>query len=180
MHTFKVHFSLNKNHSLYLDQWVKFAIASGTEYLELNFREADVATFMPKMFYEFPFQLFSDGKESFLKHLHLTCCSLKPPPNFDGFCYLKELVLDEVSINDIGVLNVLCSCFVLESLTLRSCQQLVYLVIAHPSFKLQCLNVYGCPNFKTVKFFKVSIGIILGRRQDLQARIQRSLKHHFS
>ena len=86
----EVDFSLLHNeHTEHIDGWVKFAIASKTKQLILDF----LVQRHGKEPYTFPFQLFDATNGSHLQFMKLGSISLKQPANIKFFLNLKSLSL---------------------------------------------------------------------------------------
>ncbi|KAG2656115.1 hypothetical protein PVAP13_1KG057100 [Panicum virgatum] len=87
---------LHHEHAEHIDTWVKFAIASKTKQLILDF----LVQRHGKEPYTFPFQLFDATNGSHLQFMKLGSISLKQPANIKFFLNLKKLELVDVNITD--------------------------------------------------------------------------------
>ena len=100
----RVHFSLGKEFTPQLDQWITDAINMGALHtLDINlsfglhpYCEAYYGNH--EKYYDFPSRLLTKEKFSTVRHLTLKCCNLTPSCSFDGLVSLKSLALDIVTL----------------------------------------------------------------------------------
>ncbi|XP_077233517.1 putative F-box/LRR-repeat protein At5g54820 [Tasmannia lanceolata] len=135
--TFGINFYLNNKYSNHLDQWINFAITSGTEelYLDLTYNG-----YHGHNLYTFPFGFLGSSKESSLKNLELVACKFRYN-DFEGFSSLKSLNLTYVKVGDNDIVNLLSKCPYLERLCIECCKHFVDLKIAGPSLQLKYLKL---------------------------------------
>ncbi|PQP99112.1 hypothetical protein Pyn_33038 [Prunus yedoensis var. nudiflora] len=86
--SFKVAFYLDAKSADTLNAWISFAILRGVEVLDLH--------------------LFQLATSSTLKHLRLSRCVLRPPPDFDGFMQLRTLYLERVTVDEVFMAMLNC------------------------------------------------------------------------
>lgn len=132
---------LHNEHADHIDTWLKFAVASKTKQLILDFRFLNHT----KEPYNFPFQLFDATSGSHLQSLKLGSVSLKKPANSKVFLNLKKLELVDVNITDEELQLLLSNCNVLEFLGISYRQMLTSLQTLHPSNHLKHPQVSHCP-----------------------------------
>ncbi|PUZ56017.1 hypothetical protein GQ55_5G261000 [Panicum hallii var. hallii] len=123
--------SLHNEHAEHIDGWLKFAIASKTKQLILDF------TFVhpPMEPYSFPFQLFDATTGSQLQSMKLGSVLLN----------LTKLELVDVNITSEEFETTLFNCNVLEFLGISRCLMLTSLWTRHPLNHLNHLHVSHCP-----------------------------------
>ncbi|RLN24004.1 hypothetical protein C2845_PM07G14090 [Panicum miliaceum] len=145
--------SLHNEHAEHIDGWLKFAIASKTNQLILDF------TFVhpPKEPYSFPFQLFDATTGSQLHSMKLGSVSLKQPSNIKVLLNLKKLELVDVNITSEEIETMLFNCNALEFLGISRCLMLTSLRTRHPLNHLNHLHVSHCPLLQEVE---LSSGLI--------------------
>ncbi|CAL4971300.1 unnamed protein product [Urochloa decumbens] len=135
-------FPLHNEHAEHIDRWVKFAIASKTKQLILDF-EAQCRGEEP---YTFPFQLFDTATGSHLQSMKLGAISLKQPASIKLFLNLKKLELVDVNITDDELKLMLCCCNVLEFIGISRCKLLTRIhTSSHPRNGIKHLQVSQCP-----------------------------------
>ncbi|CAB4274861.1 unnamed protein product [Prunus armeniaca] len=86
--SFKAAFYLDAKSADTLNAWISFAILRGVEVLDLH--------------------LFQLATSSTLKHLRLSGCVLRPPPDFDGFMQLRTLYLERVTVDEVFMAMLNC------------------------------------------------------------------------
>ncbi|XP_021822921.1 uncharacterized protein LOC110764301 [Prunus avium] len=122
--SFKVEFFFNRESTIILDEWVRFAITKGAQVLDLHLYCCTYSLSEREereTFYDFPCWLLSELNPSPLKNLSLARCFLRPPPDFDRFNQLTTLYLYKAVVDNISLARLLSDCLLLESLTLDSC-----------------------------------------------------------
>ncbi|XP_075654100.1 uncharacterized protein LOC142624416 [Castanea sativa] len=97
VNVFRVHFSLGKEFTPQLDQWITDAVNMGALHSSLLTKE----------------------KFSTIRHLTLKCCNLTPSCSFDGLVSLKSLALDIVTLTGSFLKDVLSHGLELEQLSLK-------------------------------------------------------------
>ncbi|KAL4651389.1 hypothetical protein ACB092_01G156000, partial [Castanea dentata] len=108
---FRVHFSLGKEFSPQLDQWITDAVNMGALHSSLLWKH--------EKFYDFPSRLLTKEKFSTIRHLTLKCCNLTQSCSFDGLVSLKSLALDIVTLTGSFLKDVLSHGLELEQLSLK-------------------------------------------------------------
>ncbi|OEL16972.1 hypothetical protein BAE44_0022009 [Dichanthelium oligosanthes] len=147
----EVEFSkLHNEHAEHIDRWLKFAIASKTKQLILDFTFA-------KEPYSFPLQLFDATTGSHLQSMKLGSVSLKQPSNIKVLLNLTKLELVDVNITSEELEIMLFNCNVLEFLGISRCQMLTSLRTRHPLNHLNHLHVSHCPSLQELE---LSFGLI--------------------
>ncbi|KAL6627066.1 hypothetical protein ACP70R_030792 [Stipagrostis hirtigluma subsp. patula] len=138
---------LRNEHAEHIDNWLKFAIASKTKQLILDF------TFLQPTEepYSFPFQLFGASTGSHLQALKLCSVCLKQPTNINVFLNLKILELVDINITDDELKVLLSSCNVLEFIGISHCPILRSLQTSHPLNHLKHLQVSHCPLLQEIE-----------------------------
>ncbi|CAB4305287.1 unnamed protein product [Prunus armeniaca] len=124
--SFKAAFYLDAKSADTLNAWISFAILRGVEVLDLH--------------------LFQLATSSTLKHLRLSGCVLRPPPDFDGFMQLRTLYLERVTVDEVFMASMFSICLFLESLSLLGCSIDSSLIVDGPTLRLNDLKVLNCFN----------------------------------
>ena len=129
------------NTSCDLDRWLRIAVRSGIEKLDLwlELHSPDAAV------YNFPCSLFKS-----IRHLRLSNCAFRPTP---GLCCLTSLTcldLCDVCIRADELTCILSSSVALERLKLVSCHELIYLNIPSLLQRLSHLIVDDCINLEVI------------------------------
>ncbi|RLN07608.1 hypothetical protein C2845_PM11G14770 [Panicum miliaceum] len=138
---------LHHEHAEHIDRWVKFAIASKTKQLILDFHVQRRG----KEPYTFPFQLFDATNASHLQSMKLGSMSLKQHASIKFFLNLKKLELEDVNITDEELKVMLCSCNVLEFIGISRCKVLTCLHTSHPMNRIKHLQVSHCPLLRQIE-----------------------------
>ncbi|XP_058727069.1 F-box/FBD/LRR-repeat protein At1g13570-like [Vicia villosa] len=113
-----------RSHGTEFDSWLLYLSKRNVQSLVLDFSKEET--------YSIPWCLFTFQH---LRHLDLSCCSLKPPPTFGGMCNLKTLKLTKVNISQVDLENVIRICPELEYLTLVGIEGFSRININAPSLK---------------------------------------------
>lgn len=121
----RVHFSLGKEFTPQLDQWITDAINMGALHtLDINlsfglhpYCEAYYGNH--EKYNDFPSRLLTKEKFSTVRHLTLKCCNLTPSCSFDGLVSLKSLALDIVTLTGSFLKDMLSHGLELEQLSLK-------------------------------------------------------------
>ncbi|XP_050250411.1 F-box/LRR-repeat protein At1g55660-like [Quercus robur] len=120
-----VHFSLGREFTPQLDQWITDAVNMGALHtLDINlsfglhpYCEAYYGNH--EKFYDFPSRLLPKEKFSTIRHLTLKCCNLTPSCSFDGLVSLRSLALDIVTLTGSFLKDMLSHGLELEQLSLK-------------------------------------------------------------
>ncbi|KAH0470047.1 hypothetical protein IEQ34_001605 [Dendrobium chrysotoxum] len=129
-----------------IQRWISYAIGKGVRYLDIDLSQG----FKYKKFGEFthgrsPFELPSSLFDcDSLIDLSLCCCNFNTPLNLSHFGGLQSLSLSHSNISEEMLQSFLTVCSLLESLSLRSCQQLGAISIMVPNLKLKRLIIRDC------------------------------------
>ncbi|KAJ1282377.1 hypothetical protein BS78_03G047400 [Paspalum vaginatum] len=148
----EVVFSLCNEHAEYIDRWLKFAIASKTKQLILDFTFVQTE----KEAYSFPFQLFDATAGSHLQSMKLGSVSLKQPSDIKVLVNLTKLELVGVNMTNEELETMLSNCNVLEFLGISQCP-LTSLRTRSPLNHLNHLHVSHCPLLQDLE---LSFGLI--------------------
>ncbi|KAK7309947.1 hypothetical protein RJT34_07103 [Clitoria ternatea] len=150
-----------------IDQWILFLSRNDIKELVMELGEGE--------FFRIPSSLFNCRK---LTRLDLSRCELDPPPTFKGFMCLKTLNLHQVLISPDTVENLICSCPLLESLSLAYFDNLA-LTIRAPNLKY--LNLEG--EFRDICLedtpLLVEISIAMYMTDDIAEHLEQSSNCNF-
>ncbi|TVU15325.1 hypothetical protein EJB05_38841, partial [Eragrostis curvula] len=138
----------------HLDNWVHFAVSSRTKNLTLELKPEFCGDYKGR--YVFPFKLLDNGCISRLQQLHLSCASLKPPSQFNGFPNLRKLCIQIVHVDRKDLEHVLSHCCNLEWLRIGRCHLNDELVVDVSLSHLRYLHIEHCRLTK-IKFHAVNL-----------------------
>ncbi|KAG9440867.1 hypothetical protein H6P81_021032 [Aristolochia fimbriata] len=118
-------------YSFHVDKWILFLSRQGVNNLFLGFEEAKEYPYIV------PSCLFSCEQ---LKELSLSCCELRTPLQFNGFCRLKALDLKDTRFTKETVESLISSCPLLEELSIRFDYRLEHIKLHAPKLKIFYLS----------------------------------------
>ncbi|KAI0529667.1 hypothetical protein KFK09_002221 [Dendrobium nobile] len=122
-----------------IERWISYAIGKGVRYLDIDLSQGEFSH--GRSPFELPSSLFDCDT---LIDLSLRCCNFKTPLNFSNFGGLQSLSLSHSNISEEILQSILTECSLLQSLSLRSCQQLGAISITVPNLKLKRLIIRDC------------------------------------
>ncbi|MBC2899355.1 hypothetical protein CFC21_112204 [Triticum aestivum] len=138
-----------------IEGWVRFATASKTKQLILDFSATHHIEQHP---YKIDLRLLDDSKSSHLQSIKLCSVSLKVPADFKGFRNLKWIFLADTNITDGDLHHLVSNCSgILEFLGIAGCGMLRRLHISHLSNKLKHLQVYDC---RLLQAMELNFGLV--------------------
>uniref|UniRef100_A0A0A9BIR1 F-box domain-containing protein n=1 Tax=Arundo donax TaxID=35708 RepID=A0A0A9BIR1_ARUDO len=126
----------------HLNNWVSFAVSSGTKFLAFDLAPKDFRCRNDR--YIFPFKLLDNGSVSRLQKIQLSFVSLQPPTQFSGFPNLRKLDLNLAHVNGKDFPEMLANSHKLEWLRIVRCHLYDELKVASPLPCLVYLNVSYC------------------------------------
>ncbi|KAL0928055.1 hypothetical protein M5K25_002291 [Dendrobium thyrsiflorum] len=119
-----------------IERWIRFAIGKGVRYLDIDLSRGGRSAF------ELPSSLFDSDS---LIDLSLCCCNFNNTrSNLSNFGGLQSLSLSHSNISEEMLQRILTECSLLESLSLRSCQQLGAIRIKVPNLSLKRFIIRDC------------------------------------
>ncbi|XP_059637040.1 F-box/LRR-repeat protein At3g26922-like [Cornus florida] len=157
--SFTIQFHLGKESASHINQWIDCAIKEGVENMDVNLSECCSFKVDPDYSstyegYKFPFWLLAaPGKKSTIKHLRLVSCNLSAPPSSKCLSSLITLGLQNVTISDQQLENILSSCLFLEGLSLHQCRRLVNVGFVGPNHFLKFLSIKNCIRLKNIEIY---------------------------
>jgi hypothetical protein len=154
--SFEIDFFLDKLYSRYLNEWVKFALASNAKELTIKLQVCNIKKLPSEDPCEFPCHLFSCCGGSSIEFMHIEYCSLSPPSVFFGFKNIKALDLVCVKVNDDDIQHLLSNCSVLERLSIKGCHYLVNLKLSH-LLRLKYMKVDSCHLLKSIDISAIAL-----------------------
>ncbi|XP_010932063.1 F-box/FBD/LRR-repeat protein At1g13570 [Elaeis guineensis] len=128
-----------------IENWIAFAVAKGVEELELDLSMGSDPLTGELTNGGHPLKLPDClFKCKSLTNLSLSHCDFCPPPDFSGFNGLQSLSLSYVSIADDMLHFMVANCPLLDSLSLKSCQNLNSIKVSGEDIQIQRLTVIQC------------------------------------
>lgn len=129
-----------------IERWISFAAGKRVRYLNIDlsqgFTNPENGEFTDcRNPFELPSSLFDCDS---LIDLSLSRCNFNTPLNLRKFGGLQSLSISHSNISEEMLQSILTECSLLESLSLRSCQQLVLISITVPDLKLKRLVIGDC------------------------------------
>ncbi|XP_020593289.1 LOW QUALITY PROTEIN: F-box/LRR-repeat protein At3g26922-like [Phalaenopsis equestris] len=126
--------------------WISFATGKGVRYLDIELSQgfrnpADGEFTDGRSLFELPSSLFNCDS---LTDLRVSRCFFFTPLNLSNFGGLQSLSISHSNINEEMLQSILTECSLLESLSLRNCQQLGVISITVPDLKLKRLTIGNC------------------------------------
>ncbi|PNT65587.1 uncharacterized protein LOC112272427 isoform X2 [Brachypodium distachyon] len=150
--------------------WLRFALGSTvTRRLTLDLSLAAAASSRNSCcLYDFP--PLGAAAATALEHLHLRSGSLllkKPPPKLTN---LAAVVLDTVRVTSQGLERFLSSCYKLESLELRRCDQIVHVRVPPAPRRLD-LQVHRCRSVRSIRLSESHVTSLVFTGQNRRRRL---------
>ncbi|KAF7078989.1 hypothetical protein CFC21_083312 [Triticum aestivum] len=160
----------------YLDNWVRFAVSSGTKALVFDLAPEERQLVGRDDRYRFPFELLDKESICRLQKIHLSFVDFQPPMQFRGFPNLQKLDLNLVNVSGKEILHMLSNCCNLEWLSIVRCHLNCDLEVNCPLPHLLYLKIVSCiitsiafdaVNLATFKYKGRAVPIDLSKSSEL-------------
>ncbi|XP_020593286.1 putative F-box/LRR-repeat protein At5g54820 [Phalaenopsis equestris] len=142
---FRIFFSPFELFASEIARWISFAAGKGVRYLDIDlsqgFRNLVDGEFTDgRSLFELPSSLFDCDS---LIDLRISRCFFFTPLNLTNFGGLQSLSISHSNINEEMLQGILTECSLLESLSLRNCQQLGVISITFGILFVICFGAFG-------------------------------------
>ncbi|XP_059652770.1 F-box/FBD/LRR-repeat protein At1g13570-like isoform X2 [Cornus florida] len=152
--SFRVKYSLGVKYSSDIEKWIQFATDKKVQNLDIRLSKNNWSLKNEQELYTFPYWVFMQDNGSTLKCLSLSLFKLSLPQNFTCFGSLTSLTMENTSLTEEDVQNILSNCLCLEWFSVTGClgpARFKFSAGGCRSLKLRHLSVSAFPNLMEIE-----------------------------